>query len=81
MLNLLTMTTGGLLGAAVRLPVRGRIALAMECGMQNSALGITLAISVLALPELAIPSVIYALLMNVTAFVFIVLRTRLGNVT
>ena len=81
LLNLLTMTTGGLLGAAVRLPVRGRIALAMECGMQNSALGITLAISVLALPELAIPSVIYALLMNVTAFVFIVLRTRLGNVT
>ncbi|MGB5252554.1 MAG: hypothetical protein WBN68_07515 [Sedimenticolaceae bacterium] len=80
MLNLLTMTTGGLLGAAVRLPVRGRIALAMECGMQNSALGITLAISVLALPELAIPSVIYAQLMNVTAFVFIALRTRFGNV-
>lgn len=49
--------------------------------MQNSALVITLAISVLALPELAIPSVIYALLMNVTAFVFIALRTRLGNVT
>ena len=40
----------------------------MECGIQNSALGITLAVSVLGMPELAIPSVVYALLMNITAF-------------
>ena len=77
LLNLATMTTGAVLARAVRLPAAGRIALAMECGMQNSALGITLAISLLGLPELAIPSVIYALLMNITAFVFISARHSL----
>jgi predicted Na+-dependent transporter len=35
--------------------------------MQNSALGITLAVSLLAMPELAAPSVIYAVLMNLSA--------------
>lgn len=81
MLNLATMATGGLLAVAARLPVAGRIALAMECGMQNSALGITLAISLMALPELAIPSVIYALLMNITAFAFIAARHSLRPAT
>lgn len=77
LLNLATMATGALLAVAARLPVAGRIALAMECGMQNSALGITLAISLLALPELAIPSVIYAFLMNITAFSVIAVRRSL----
>jgi len=70
-LNLITMATGFLLGRVLGLPVAGRLALSMECGIQNSALGITLAVSVLGAPELAIPSVIYALLMNITAFAVI----------
>ncbi|MCB1961324.1 MAG: bile acid:sodium symporter family protein [Rhodocyclaceae bacterium] len=74
LLNLLTMATGAALGWVVRLPAGGRVALAMECSMQNSALGITLAVSLLAAPELAVPSVIYAFLMNVTAFAMIALR-------
>ena len=74
LLNLATMTTGAALGLAVRLPADGRVALAMECGMQNSALGITLAVSLLAAPALAVPSVIYAFLMNVTAFAVIAAR-------
>jgi BASS family bile acid:Na+ symporter len=49
----------------------------MECGMQNSALGITLAISLLGLPALAVPSVIYAFLMNITAFALIAARRAL----
>lgn len=68
LLNLITMATGIALGALARVDTRSRIALAMECGMQNSALGITLALTLLAQPALAIPSVVYALLMNVTAF-------------
>jgi 1,4-dihydroxy-2-naphthoate octaprenyltransferase len=55
-------------GRVLGLASSSRVALAMECGIQNSALGITLAVSVLAAPQLAVPSVIYALLMNVTAF-------------
>ena len=73
-LNLITMGTGALLGGLLALPAPGRVALAMECGIQNSALGITLAVSVLALPQLAVPSVVYALLMNVTAFAVIAYR-------
>jgi BASS family bile acid:Na+ symporter len=76
-LNLATMTTGAVLARTVRLPPAGRIALAMECGMQNSALGITLAISLLGLPALAVPSVIYAFLMNITAFSLIAARQAL----
>jgi BASS family bile acid:Na+ symporter len=74
-LNLITMGTGFLLGAAARVSTRGRVALTVECGMQNSALGITLALSLLAQPALAVPSVVYALLMNVTALSLIAWRT------
>ena len=73
-LNLVTMATGALLATATRLRGGERIALTMECGIQNSALGITLALSLLAQPVLAIPSVIYAVLMNVTAIAFIAWR-------
>jgi BASS family bile acid:Na+ symporter len=74
-LNLVTMGTGFVLGAAARVSPRGRIALTVECGMQNSALGITLALSLLAQPALAVPSVVYALLMNVTALSLIAWRS------
>ncbi len=76
-LNLATMSTAMLLGGLLALPAASRTALAMECGMQNSALGITLAVSLLDMPNLAIPSVIYALLMNVTAFAVIGYRRRM----
>ena len=71
LLNLVTMATGAVLGMLLTLPAASRVALAMECGIQNSALGITLAVSVLAMPMLAVPSVVYALLMNLTAFAVI----------
>ena len=74
LLNLVTMATGALLGVAGRLPVTGRIALAVECGIQNSALGITVAVSLLQISGLAIPSVIYAFLMNITALALIAIR-------
>lgn len=76
LLNLLTMATGAGLGMLARLDSRARIALAVECGFQNNALGITLAIGLLSQPELAIPSALYALVMYGTAFVVIVWRTR-----
>lgn len=79
LLNLTTMATGALLGVAGRLPTAGRIALAVECGIQNSALGITVAVSLLSLPGLAVPSVIYAFLMNITALVLIGVRQMQGS--
>ncbi|MGK7312356.1 MAG: bile acid:sodium symporter family protein [Candidatus Longimicrobiales bacterium M2_2A_002] len=74
LLNMTTMATGALLGVVGRLPAAGKIALAVECGIQNSALGITVAVSLLSVPGLAVPSVIYAFLMNITALGLIVAR-------
>ena len=74
LLNVVTMTTGALLGLAGRLPGAGRIALAVECGIQNSALGITVAVSLVSVSELAVPSVIYAFLMNITALALVLAR-------
>jgi len=74
LLNVTTMATGALLGVIGRLPAAGRIALAVECGIQNSALGITVAVSLLGVSGLAVPSVIYAFLMNITALGLIVVR-------
>lgn len=71
-LNLATMGCGALLGRMASLDRAGRVALAAECGMQNSALGITLALSMLAQPRLAMASVVYALVMNVSALAMIV---------
>jgi len=73
-LNVATMATGALLGVAGRLPTAGRIALAVECGIQNSALGITVAVSLLSVSGLAVPSVIYAFLMNITALALVIVR-------
>ena len=47
----------------------------MECGLQNAALGITLAVAMLRMPDLAVPSVVYALLMNVTELSLIAWRS------
>jgi BASS family bile acid:Na+ symporter len=71
LLNGATMLTGGGLAMAMRASAPVRIALVMECGLQNAALGITLAVSMLAMPALAVPSVVYALLMNVTVLFII----------
>ena len=74
------MLTAAWLATLAGLTGGERVALAMECGIQNSALGITLALSLLAMPALAVPSVIYAVLMNVTAITLILWR-RLQPVT
>jgi BASS family bile acid:Na+ symporter len=55
--------------------------LAVECGIQNSALGITVAVSLLSLAGLAVPSVIYAFLMNLTALALVLVRQLQVNRT
>jgi BASS family bile acid:Na+ symporter len=70
-LCVLTMAAGFGIGALARVDRRGRIAIAVESGLQNAALAIFIAVSVLKIPAMAVPGVIYALLMNVCALVFI----------
>lgn len=52
---------------------RDRIAVVTECGLQNSALGIYVCVQLLHAPAMSVPSVVYALLMNGGALVFVFL--------
>ncbi len=61
------------LGSQAGLDRRDRIAVATECGLQNSALGIYVCVELLRQPAMSVPSVVYALLMNGGAIVFVLL--------
>jgi BASS family bile acid:Na+ symporter len=68
MLNVVMMAAGIALGRMFRVGRRDAIAIAADCGLHNAALGIFVATAVLHSPVLSVPSVVYALLMNVGAF-------------
>lgn len=67
----LTMAGGYGLGALARAERPARIAITVESGLQNAALAIFLAVTVLKVPAMSVPGVVYALLMNVCAIAFI----------
>jgi BASS family bile acid:Na+ symporter len=69
--NLLAMAIGFGTGALAGLGRRDRIAIVIECGLHNAAVGIFIAATVLQTPLMTVPSVIYALLMNVSALLFV----------
>ena len=64
------------LGSQAGLDRRDRIAVATECGLQNSALGIYVCVELLRQPAMSVPSVVYAVLMNGGAIVFVLLMRR-----
>lgn len=77
LLNFLILSCAWLIGRRLHLTRRDRIAVATECGLQNSALGIYISLEVLHSPAMSVPSVVYALLMNLGAVAFVILmRTR-----
>lgn len=82
-LNLAAMTGAWFLGAFARLDLADRIAVVMENGLQNSALGIFVAVTLLGKPGMMVPSIVYAFVMNLTAVAFIlaVRRRRRGGAT
>ena len=55
----------------LRLDIRQSIAIAVECGLQNVALAIFVAATLLGDASLMIPAVIYALVMNVSVVIVI----------
>jgi len=80
LLNAMILLAASLLAIPFALSGRERVAVVTECGLQNSALGIYVALQLLNSPELSVPSVVYALLMNGGAVVFVFLirsQTRL----
>jgi BASS family bile acid:Na+ symporter len=73
-LNVLIMVLGWNLGAAFGMPQDQKTAIAIEGGLQNGALGIFVATTLLNNPQMMTPSITYALIMNFTAFAFIAWR-------
>lgn len=73
LLNLLTMGGGYGLARLGHLGHPAGLAIAMECGLQNAALGIFVASVLLQTPALAIPSIVYAFLMNAGALGLVVI--------
>lgn len=71
--NVAAMAVAGALGWGARLERRQRIAVVVETCLQNGALGIFVAATLLQSPRMMIPSIVYALVMNVTAVLFIAL--------
>ena len=77
-LDVLVLGTAWSASRAAGLARRERIAVATECGLQNSALGIYVTVELLGTPAMSVPSVVYALLMNVGALAFVAAKRRGG---
>ena len=75
-LNVLTMGLGLYSGRLLGLARADSITVALECGLQNAAMAIFLAVSVLGNPILLVPAIIYALIMNISAAGFILWARR-----
>ena len=76
LLNAVVLSSAYLLATQLRLHHTDRIAIVTECGLQNSALGIFVCLQLLASPAMSAPSVVYALLMNGGAIVFVLLMRQ-----
>ncbi len=71
-LNVLAMLGALALARLGGLGGKERLALVLETGLQNGALGIFVAATLLQSPAMMVPSIVYALAMNVTALAVIV---------
>lgn len=79
-LNLATLGLGYLAGKTFGLTQRQSTTIAIESGIQNATLGITVAATLLMNPAMTIPSVIYGLLMFGTASLIIFWGNRKSTV-
>lgn len=75
-LNILTMSIGYFLGIAFKLPLKQRISISIEGGIQNGTLGISIATLLLNNTAYAISPAVYGTLMFLTAGVFIYWSNR-----
>lgn len=79
-INLTAMAFGYALGRLLRLPFPQVASITFEVGVQNLSLALFVAFTFLQSPELAISTLVYALVMKITAMSFVAyVRKRLGN--
>jgi bile acid:Na+ symporter, BASS family len=67
---------GYALGRLFRLPARDVLTVSLEVGVQNGALAILIALSVLQSPQIAIPGALYGVLMYIPALVVVAIGRR-----
>ncbi|KAA5805435.1 bile acid:sodium symporter family protein [Alkalicaulis satelles] len=75
-LNLAAMTIAFAVSSLMALRMRQRIALTLECGLQNATLAIVVSVALLGDLAYAVPAAVYGLLMFATAGGFIVWARR-----
>lgn len=63
-------------GPLLRLPQRQTLAIAIECGLQNVAMAMFVAMTILGRPEIMVPAMIYAITMNVSVLVLVYVGQR-----
>jgi len=68
LLNLLAILAGFLAGKLFRLSLAQQICIAIEVGIQNGTLAITITAGLLNNPDMAVPAAVYSLFMYVTGF-------------
>ena len=78
-LNVATLVLGFLMAKLVRLDFRKGMTVAIESGVQNGTLGITIAATLLMNSVMTIPSAIYSLLMFATAAAVIFVGNRMAK--
>lgn len=79
-LNVAAMAVAFVVGSLVMLKIKQRIALTLECGLQNATLAIVVAVGMLGDVAYAVPAAIYGILMFVTAGAFILWARRWSGV-
>jgi len=80
LINVLAMTFGYGLGRLMDLPFAQTASITFEVGVQNLSMALFVAFTFLKSPELAVSTLVYALVMKITAMSFVwYVRKRLGN--
>jgi BASS family bile acid:Na+ symporter len=81
-INLTAMSFGYGLGNLMRLPFPQMASITFEVGVQNLSMALFVAFTFLKSPELAVATLVYALVMKITAMSFVwYVRNRLGKTT
>ena len=74
--DLVTMGLAAAIGRAVGVAPAGLVALSISAGLRNIAVALTIAVSLLGRPDIAVAATVYVFVMNATALLLVALRRR-----
>ncbi|MFK5980291.1 MAG: bile acid:sodium symporter family protein [Rhizobiaceae bacterium] len=69
-LNLLMMILAAMIANIMNLPGPQRTTITLECGLQNSTIGLTVALTILGNIQMSVPLAVYGLIMMTTGFAY-----------